>query len=143
MRLIQPFRPFSAANFTKPRSVHFNGNLIDEVDEEDRKKMDKIDSIASSKPMSGQLRRDYDEYLQQYDDLNGDFQFGVQKEGLIGILKRRVTEMWNKLPEEYKKPPKEHSVGDKPQTIKPKPPLGSRGSSKLSQIVESAAPGQE
>lgn len=142
MRLIQPFRPFSAANYTKPKALYFQGDLKDELDQKDRETMSKIDTIACSKPMSTNLRGHYEQYLQQYEDLNADFEFGVKKEGLIGQMKRAITQMWDKFPEEFRIPAKEHSTENKQQPIKPKPPLGSRGRSKLSQIVESADPDQ-
>lgn|GEM_PF-6519682 len=137
MRLIQPFHQFSAANFTKPRPLYFQGDLKDELDQKDRERMSQIDSIARSKPMSTNLRGDYEQYVQQYQDLNDDFEFGVEKKGLIGLLKRAITQMWDKFPVEYKKPAKEQS------TIKPKPPSGSRGVSKLSHSELAAGSGVE
>jgi hypothetical protein len=100
------FTGFSAARVPQaaPQAnpVRFNGQLIDEINLKDRKKMELIDEYACSEALSPAQRGDNEAYLTQYEDLNEDLQHGVGKKSILGLMGKRIEQMWDKMPDKYK-----------------------------------------
>lgn len=64
--------------------------------------MDLIDEYARNELLSREQRQAYEDYLIQYEDLNEDLQHGVEKKSVLGLISRRIEQLWDNIPEKYK-----------------------------------------
>ena len=102
VNLFRPAGNFFAANAAKAKPVRFKGQLIDEVDQESRKKMNLIDEFSQTEQLTDHQKHAYKEYVRDYKELNEDLQYGVGKKEVTGLMHMSIAQMWQKVPQKYK-----------------------------------------
>jgi len=93
---------FSVARIAKPLPIRFQGELKDEVEKEDRKKMQLIDEFVRNEHLTENQKYAHQDYLRDYRELDEDLQYGVPKKEVTGLMRLSIGNMWQKVPDQYK-----------------------------------------